>query len=111
MRLAMTDVLDRDEVRAFLEVGPGLRGRLERALDALLDLLDGLDDPDLEEGADLEPDADDEVSLGSPSESKSQVRWAKARRQTDGMPIGNSTTAIWSPASAASSVIRTPTAR
>jgi hypothetical protein len=42
-----------------------MKDKLERAVDALLDLLDGLDDPDLEDGADLEPDADGEPSLGA----------------------------------------------
>jgi hypothetical protein len=53
------------------------REALEAAISAAIDLLDSAEMRffDLEDGGDLEPDADEEVSLGSPNESKSQVRW------------------------------------
>lgn len=54
------------DVRASIAVGPGMRGKIEKAVDALLELLNGLDsDPDLEDGGDDELTGDEEPMLGS----------------------------------------------
>jgi hypothetical protein len=65
----MTDFLNSDGetfVRSFLEFGPGFKDKIEKAVDALLDILDGMaTDPDLEDGADDELTGDEEPSLGA----------------------------------------------
>jgi hypothetical protein len=53
-----------DNVRAFIEVAPGMKDRLRTAIEALVDVLDSLE-PDIDvEDDEREPVADDEESLG-----------------------------------------------
>jgi hypothetical protein len=82
----MADVTDRDDfVRAFIEVGPGMKGKIERAVDALLDILDGLSgDSDVEDNGDDELTGDEEEptlgGLGSAySLERPQTEWAGGR--------------------------------
>jgi hypothetical protein len=51
--------------RTFIEVSPELRHLLEAIAQAAIDALDQIDgEPDLEDGADSEPDNDGEPTLG-----------------------------------------------
>ena len=54
------------DVRSLIELKPGMRDRLKQAVEALIDVLDGLEpDPDLEDGGDDELTGDEEPTLGA----------------------------------------------
>ncbi len=82
-RPAMTDFLNSDGetfVRSFNEFGPGFKTKIERAVDALLDILEGMDaDPDLEETGDDELTGDEEPSLGATHAPDQNRAWSAAQ--------------------------------
>jgi hypothetical protein len=54
------------DVRSFIEIHPGIRDRLQQAIEALVDVLDSLEhDIDLEDGGDDELTGDEEPLLGA----------------------------------------------
>jgi hypothetical protein len=56
------------DVRTFLEIRPGMRDRLQQAIEALVDVLDSLEpDVDLEDNGDDELTGDEEPLLGATS--------------------------------------------
>ena len=72
------------EPRSFIEVGPGMRNRLQQAIEALVDVLDSLEaDVDLEDGGDDELTGDEEPMLGATTGMHQGYAWKVPTDEAD----------------------------
>jgi hypothetical protein len=72
------------DVRTFLEIRPGMRDRLQQAIEALVDVLDSLEpDVDLEDNGDDELTGDEEPRLGSTASMHQGHAWKVPTDEAD----------------------------
>jgi hypothetical protein len=72
------------DVRSFIEIRPGMRDRLQQAIEALVDVLDSLEpDPDLEDNGDDELTGDEEPMPGATTGFHQGHAWAVPTDEAD----------------------------